>query len=134
MHFAPTPAERAHFATMDAEEKRDYFLSRTLETEEIWGLADGSDWLVQMDGNRSVLAVWPYEILAREYADPKDADREPPKATALESFLEWLEANQSAMYVDLMPMRDQPATRLSASELLAMYESLMDAGTYFLEG
>ncbi len=132
MHFQPTEAEQGSFAGFSTRERLNYFLTRTMEVEEVWGHADAEGWLMRTEGDKSILAVWPYQNLAQAYITSADGN---PQATSLEHFIDILQRNLSqAIYLDIMPLPNQSPVLMSAKELLSLYESLMDAGTYFLEG
>jgi len=132
MHFPPTAEQQAAFATLSKQERIDYFLTRTMEAEEVWVHADEQGWLMREEGEKSILPVWPYENIARANIAGSDVT---PQATSLEHFIEILNRNvQQPIDLDIMPLPNQPTAFISIAALLSMYESLLDSGTYFLEG
>ena len=58
------------------------------ETEEIWGLDDGCEWITipagSSDGPCETLPLWPYEVLATEWV--KATEECKPTAESLEDF------------------------------------------------
>jgi len=132
MHFQPTASEQASFAHFSGRERLEYFLTRTMEAEEVWGHADEEGWLMREENGKTILSVWPYQNLAQANIATSNTT---PQATSLEHFIEILQHNLGQdIHLDIMPLPGQNFVLMTARELLSMYESLMDAGTYFLEG
>jgi hypothetical protein len=131
MHYQPTTAELAELPAMTDKERTYYFLTRSVECEEIWGHADAEGWLMREDDEKTILPVWPYQSLAQ--ACIKDAELH-AQATSLERFIEILSETEETIYLEVLPTLEQRGALISATELLSMFESLIDCGTYFLEG
>lgn len=132
MPISPNAEQQAAFAQFSAQERIEYFLTRTMEVEEVWVQADDAGWLMREVDDKTILPVWPYENLARVSIAGTEGIAQ---ATSLEHFIAVLNqhANQ-AIHLDIMPLPDQTPVLMPIAELLNMYESLLDAGTYFLEG
>lgn len=131
MHYQPTDTELAHLQVMSSSERIEYFLTRAIECEEIWGHADSEGWVLREDGVKSILPVWSYQNLANASLDRADLH---VQATSLEHFIDILSRREEGIFLEILPAPGQAGALISASELLGMFESLMDAGTYFLEG
>jgi hypothetical protein len=131
MPLAPNTEQQAAFAHFSTQERIEYFLTRTMEAEEVWVHADDEGWLMREENNKTILPVWPYENLARGNL----AGEMFVQATSLEHFIDILNHNSNqGIDLDIMPMPEQPTTLISIVEILSMYESLIDSGSYFLEG
>lgn len=119
--------------TMTVPERAQYFLTRTLESEEIWGLADTQGWVLHEEEGRSILPLWPYRQFANECIDAVDQEAQ---STSLDHFVENVLHNLVAqeILVELWPTPRQRGVLLDATELQATFHSLMESGEYFLEG
>jgi hypothetical protein len=134
MQFIPTQNEISSLNTMENSERLQYFLTRTIEAEEVWALSDNEGWILQEDNDCIVLQLWPYQQLAREYANQDTSCY--PAATSLDHFVHSLIAHliQQNIELDILPLKNKPGVRISASKLNELYESLLEAGDYYLEG
>lgn len=134
MQFIPTQSEVSSLQTMDDSERLQYFLTRTVEAEEIWALADDEGWILIDDNGRVLLQIWPYKQLAHKYID--DESDCYPGATSLDHFVHSLLYHliQQSIELEIMPLKDISGVRLSARKLSELYESLLEAGDYYLEG
>merc|ERR1711879_571821 len=113
----------------------DYFLLRAFETEEVWALREGKPWMVREVDGECVMALWPYKRYAREAAlDVWHSGR--PDAVSLEYFMEnvlpLLAAENTLL--DVMPRNGTVGFLISPQRLLSIFEGMMDAGEYRLEG
>ncbi len=131
MHHQPTESELATLPTLPTSERIYYFLTRAIECEEIWGLSDGAGWIMREAEGKTILSVWPYESLARTCNDDPDLY---PNSISLERFLEILSHPPEPIHLDILAMPECPGALIAADEVLSMFESLIDSGTYFLEG
>ena len=131
MPLAPNAEQQAAFTHFSKQERIEYFLTRTIEAEEIWVHADDEGWLMREEDEKTILPVWPYENLARANLEGDMVTQ----ATSLEHFIDILNQNSNQdIDLDIMPLPDQTTVVISIPELLSMYESLIDSGSYFLEG
>ncbi|WP_353570455.1 DUF2750 domain-containing protein [Candidatus Albibeggiatoa sp. nov. BB20] len=130
MSLAPNTERQAGFAKFSAQERIEYFLTRTMEGEEVWVHADDEGWLMREENEKTILPIWPYENLAQANLAGGEST---VQATSLEHFIDILNHNQ-AIHLDIMPLPEQPIVLISIVEILSMYESLIDSGSYFLEG
>ena len=64
MRYEPYEDEYAAVPTMSDEELLEYFLYRINETDEVWGLQDGVEWITRVIDGRETLPVWPYKRYA----------------------------------------------------------------------
>lgn len=133
MRYAPSPQELQDIIDMSAPLRLQYFLSRVIEAEEVWGLADDQGWVMREDGDKTLLSIWPY----RQCADA--CIREPDlhsHATSLDHFVERVLHTliSEGIHLDVLPSRDGEGAVISAIELQGMFTSLMESGEYFLEG
>jgi len=131
MHHQPTETELAALPSLPTNERLYYFLTRAIECEEVWGLTDQVGWVMREAEGNTILPVWSYESLAKAYND--DADLH-PESTSLERFIEILRHPPEPIYLDILAMPGCPGVLIPADEVLGMFESLIDSGTYFLEG
>ena len=133
MRHAPTEQELTDITSMTALQRVQYFLTRTLESEEIWGLADTQGWVLRELMDKALLPVWPYRQYAGTCIDAPDLRTH---ATSLDHFVEGvLQALvEQNIHIEVWPAQAQGGVIVKAAELLAMYKSLMESGEYFLEG
>lgn len=133
MHHAPTAHELKYIADMSGPQRTRYFLTRTMEAEEIWALADSQGWLLQEQAGQTVLPIWPYRQFVDEYIDADDVHA---GSVSLEHFVENILTKlvDQGIGIVLWPTRTLDGTLLSATELQDMFTSLMDSSDYSLEG
>jgi hypothetical protein len=119
--------------TMTGPERVQYFLTRTLESEEIWGLADTQGWVLHEEEGKSILPLWPYRQFANECIDAVSLEAQ---STSLDHFVESIlhKLVVQEIQVELWPTPRQRGVLLDATELQATFHSLMESGEYFLEG
>ncbi len=135
MPYAPSEAELSSLKSASAEERLHYFLTRAMESEEVWGLGDRSGWRIKEVADKEMIAVWPYKPLAEACAG-EDLGAAQADAVSLEQFVDRvlkLMADQRLL-VEVFPTPTQPGHILHARELGELFESMMDSGEYFLEG
>lgn len=134
MQFAVNEQELQHLRELDEAGRLQYFLTRTLEAEEIWAVADTQGWLLQEDAERSFLQIWPYAQLAQSFVEAGSdcfAD-----AISLDDFVQRLLGQIAAQQIELelLALPGLDGIAISAEQLFELYESLLDAGDYYLEG
>lgn len=133
MRYAPTAQELQEIGTMPAPLRLQYFLTRVIEAEEVWGLADPQGWVLREEGDRTILSIWPYRECAEACISEPDLHTH---ATSLDHFVERILYTliEDGIQLDVLPSRDSAGALLSAVELQSMFKSLMESGEYFLEG
>jgi hypothetical protein len=133
MRYAPSQQELEEIGTMPAMQRLQYFLTRVIEAEEVWGLADRQGWVMREDGDKTILSIWPY----RQCADACIVDPDlQSHATSLDHFVERILHTLIAedIHLEVLPSIGASGALLSAVELQSMFQSLMESGEYFLEG
>ncbi len=131
MHHQPTPTELEDLPEMPDQERIAYFLSRAIECEEVWGHADPVGWIMREEDGKTILQVWSYRSLAKDCILDADLSAE---SFSLERFIEILEHAREPIHLEILPMPQRPGALIEAREVLGMFESLIDSGTYFMEG
>lgn len=131
MHHQPTPTELADLPDMPDQERIDYFLTRAIECEEVWGHADAEGWIMHEDDGKTILRVWSYQDLASDCIGDANLSAD---SLSLERFIEVLEHTEERIHLEILPLPQRPGALLDAREALGMFESLIDSGAYFLEG
>ena len=118
---------------MPAPQRLQYFLTRVIEVEEIWGLVDPQGWVMREEADKLILPIWPYRQCADACIVESDMQAH---ATSLDHFVERILHTLVAddIYLDVLPSRDATGALLSAVELQSMFKSLIESGEYFLEG
>ncbi|MBI1423271.1 MAG: DUF2750 domain-containing protein [Gammaproteobacteria bacterium] len=133
MRYAPSQQELQEIAGMQAAQRLQYFLTRVIEAEEVWSLADEQGWVMRENGDMAVLPIWPYRQCADACITETDLHAH---ATSLDHFVESILHTliTQNIYVEVLPARETGGVLLSAGELRSMFKSLMESGEYFLEG
>ena len=137
MRYKPYDYEYAAITAMNNEELTDFFLSRIYETEEIWGLKErGSFWMTYNRKGEETLPVFPYKIMAEE-ACVNDWEVMIPVAESLEFFMEkslpHLIHNKTV--IEVMPGLERKGNIIiTASQLFNILETMIDSGTYTMDG
>ena len=131
MHFEPTSTELADLPDMADRERIFYFLTRAIECEEVWGHGDGEGWILREEDGKTILRVWSYQNLAQDCIEDPGVEAQ---SLALERFIEVLERAAEPVHLEILAMPTRPGALIEATEVLGMFESLIDSGTYFLEG
>ena len=117
------------------EQRLHYFLSRLIELEEVWGLANADGWLLLENNEQWNLPLWPSEILARRYRQGKWEDHD-THSISLEHCLDQLLPLMSSKSIDarLLPSPTHAGLILSADSLMEIMQASIDAGEYYMEG
>lgn len=136
MRYSPYDHEYEAVATMSEQELLEYFLTRVFETEEVWGLDDGTEWIMENHNGHLGMPVWPYQKFAAESA-VNEWSHCHPEAESLEEFL----LNTVAMLTDenamlsIMPSnRSSSICLISPQKLKSILDGMIDAGEYTLDG
>ena len=135
MRFSPYEEEYAAIPELRGAELLDYFLLRAFETEEVWSLREGGEWMVRQVDGQSVVSLWPYKRYATEAAlDIWQNGR--PDAVSLEYFLdaEIPVFVSGEVLFDVMPREGNAGFLISPQRLASIFEGMMDAGEYRLDG
>lgn len=135
MQFIPTASEFESLATMPEAGRLEYFLTRTAEVEEVWGLGDDSGWIMRESGETTSLPVWPYRQLAVNSAED-EWQNQVANAVSLEHFIfkvltMLVDAN---IMVEIMPGPNSQGQLMDPRELFQLFESIVDSGEYYIEG
>jgi len=133
MRYAPSAQELQEIGEMPAAQRMQYFLTRVIEAEEVWGLADAQGWVLHEAGDKTILPIWPYRQCAQACIDEPDLQSH---ATSLDHFVERTLHTLIAedIHLEVLPGPASSGVVLSALELQSMFKSLMESGEYFLEG
>jgi hypothetical protein len=133
MQHAPTELERKYISTMSDAQRLEYFLTRTMESEEVWGLVDNEGWLLQENNGRTILPIWPYRQFVE---DCIDSDSVRAGSVSLEHFVDNILHSLVAGDIDLeiWPAPEHKGEVVSAEVLLEMFTSLFESSEYRLEG
>ncbi|MCK9605042.1 MAG: DUF2750 domain-containing protein [Methylomonas sp.] len=134
MRYEPYQDEYAAVPTMTDEELLEYFLYRILETDEVWGLKDGPNWVTRLIGEQATLPVWPFKRFADEAA-VGDWQNLKPSADSMEYFI-YRTLNKQAMkgaMIEIMPRTSGAGCLITPQRLLTILESTMHLGEYTLE-
>ena len=140
MQYEALASETAMLASAGDLQRLDYFLLRAFETEEIWGLKQGSAWFrreIIIPGADPIIAMplWPYRKMAMDAAlDIWDDCR--PEATSLEFFMEELipQFIAAGIQLDVMPREERAGCLITAEKLNSILEGIQDAGEYRMDG
>lgn len=131
MRYEPTISERAYLDHIEGEERLLYFISRTMENEEIWRLCNIDDWVTYETDGRIIMPLWPYAGLAQAAAVSGEA----AEAVSLEYFLynELNELQHEGIEMEVFP-GGKPGVCMSPSRLFEIFDRKMDEEQYFIEG
>ena len=135
MRFAPYAAEAAAMASLSDGERLEYFVTRAVETEEVWGLGADAGWVLREEAETTALPVWPYRSLAADCATG-DWDDQVPGAVSLERFVDGILRMliEQEIQVEIMPNPDAAGFLVHPHRLLELFDGLAEAGEYTLEG
>jgi hypothetical protein len=135
MHHAPTAAEFNLLENANHEERLDYFLTRAMECEEIWGLSKGAGWIIKEENKIDILPIWSYAVLAQRCAQGEwsgySAD-----TISLEHFVysTLAQLEKQAIQVEILPSPHHAGLLIEAGTLFEIFERKLDTVEYFLEG
>jgi hypothetical protein len=135
MRYSPYEHEYEAVINMTESELLEYFLTRVFETEEVWGLDDGTEWIMREQSAQACMPVWPYKKFASESAVGHWRDFH-PQAESLENFLQ----NTVAMLVEenamleVMPRQLAGGCLISPLQLKSILDGMIEAGTYTMDG
>ena len=135
MKFKPSSTELSEVESYNANERLHYFLTRAVESEEVWGLSNQSGWVMKEANEHTILPVWPYKQLADDCAT-NEWQNYIPGAVSLEHFVYNLLAlmEKEDIKVEVFPTATQPGLSVEANELAAQFEGMIESGEYYMEG
>jgi Protein of unknown function (DUF2750). len=129
MRYEPHPDEIAAIPNMSDEELLEYFLYRIFETDEVWGLKSGSQWLTRQWHDLETLLVWPYKRYADDAAN-HDWTNAKPIAESIETFTYRIlnNAHKTGQVIEIMPRAGTAVGCLiKPQQLFAMLDNMMEA-------
>ena len=135
MHHAPTSTELNILSKASNEERLDYFLTRAMESEEVWGLSNQSGWVMREEENGScILPVWSYSTLSQSCAQGDWASHT-PDSVSLEHFVYRIlvTLKEQQIQLEVLPSQHQSGLLIKADSLFEIFERKLDAVEYFLE-
>jgi hypothetical protein len=135
MKYHPSPTEISEIDAYTANQRLHYFLTRSIESEEVWGLSNASGWMMKEMDNQTVLPVWPYESFA-ENCITADWNDHAPGAVSVEHFVYNLlpVMIQHKINAEILPTKTQQGKVIDSRELASLFEGMLDAGEYYMEG
>jgi len=135
MKYKPSNTELSELDSYSTKERLHYFLTRAVESEEVWGLSNQSGWVMREADEQTILPVWPYQGLAENCAE-NEWQNYVPGAVSLEHFVYKLLPVMIAqeIKVEILPTTNQPGNLLDARELSSLLEGMLESGEYYMEG
>ncbi len=135
MRYSPYAAETVAVETMSEAQLLEYFLTRVFETEEVWGLDDGCEWVAREQDDHWAMPLWPYRQFAASSASGEWSGCL-PSAESLEDFV--FQTLGALMDEDTMlEVMAEPGRRgclVSPQRLHDILTGMMSAGEYTLDG
>lgn len=130
MRYAPYAEEVNAIASMSESQLLEYFLTRVFETEEVWGLDDGCEWITIEQQGQSVMPLWPYQQFANELAD-----HHTPAAESLEDFVYQTlgQLMEEDVVLSVMCSTDGRGCLVSPHRLYDIFTGMFNAGEYSLD-
>ena len=135
MKFKPSATELIEIDSYEATERLHFFLTRAIESEEVWGLSNASGWVMKDSDDQTILPVWPYQQMATICA-VNEWQNYVPGAVSLEHFVYTLlpVMIEQGIKVEILPTANQPGNLLAAEELASIFEGMLESGEYYMEG
>jgi hypothetical protein len=135
MKYQPSILELSETDTYSAKQRLHYFLTRAVESEEVWGLSNQSGWVMREHDKQTILPVWPYQMFAAKCAINDWQDYK-PGAVSLEHFVYKLlpVMIEQEIIVEILASTNQPGNLLDARELSSLFEGMLESGEYYMEG
>ena len=135
MKYLPSATELLEVESCAEKERLHFFLTRAIESEEVWGLSNPSGWAMKEDKGLSILPVWPYEQMAINCAANEWQDYV-PGAVSLEHFVYNLlpVMIKRDIKVEILPTKSQPGHLLAPRDLVSLFEGMLESGEYYMEG
>ena len=135
MRCNPSEEALAEIASMDEEQRLDYFLSRAIECEEVWSLGSDCGWTIREEGEQRVIPVWPSQELADRCACG-DCERQRSDPVSLEHFLYRVLAmmQENGILVEVLPLAQRPGKLMPAEALFEALDRSLAGGESLLGG
>jgi len=135
MHHAPTSAETKFLMDASSEELLDYFITRAMECEDIWGLSNASGWILRDHGENTYLPVWNYAVMADACAIGELSDYA-ADSMSLEHFAYGTlpQLRDMDAGVEFLATPERQGILLKADVLFEIIERKLDAEAYAPEG
>ena len=132
MRYVPYDNEYESVKQMTEAQLLEYFLTRVFEAEEVWGLHDGCDWLI--DEDKQTMPIWPY----LKFAETSGLTGNDFNTTAesLEDFVYQTlgQLMDDNIELDIMPSAERAGCLISPHQLYSILTGMIDAGEYTLDG
>ncbi len=134
MRYSPYAEEVIDIATMNEAQLLEYFLTRVFETEEVWGLDDGCEWIVTDNPAQSLMPIWPYRQLAEDAARQQWSGYT-ATAESLEDFVYQTlgELMEDDIILEIMPAPDKAGCKITPHRLFEIFTGMFNAGEYTLD-
>lgn len=135
MRYSPYIHELEAIKSMDDSHRLEYFLTRSYETEEVWGLKENNAWFYLERGEQTTMPIWPYKNLV-EKSSLIDTQSIQPAAESLEDFIDHtldMLIDEEVM-IEIMASCNHPGCLISPHRLSDIFIGLIDAGEYTLDG
>ncbi|MDD4913889.1 MAG: DUF2750 domain-containing protein [Methylococcales bacterium] len=128
MRYEPYKDEYAAVPSMSDEELLEYFLFRICETDEVWGLKDGPQWLTREIDGRETQPVWPFKRFAEDAAVGEWQNLS-PLPESLEFFIYQI-LNRLAtrnVTIEIMPRASGAGCLISPKRLFSYLEDMQES-------
>lgn len=134
MRYAPYEQEVAATADMSEALLLEYFLTRVFETEEVWGLDDGCEWITTERDDHSVMPIWPYRQFAAEACNG-DWPACQPTAESLEDFVYNTLGTliEEDILLEVMGNANRSGCLIAPQRLYEIFTGMFSAGEYTLD-
>ncbi len=131
MRHEPTATELTYLDDLEPDERLHYFITRTMESEEVWRLCNADDWVTREVDGTAMIPLWPYAGLATACAEAGES----ADAVSLEYFVyhELAELAAEGVQVEVFPGKRE-GVRMDAAMLFRIFDGKMDEEQYFIEG
>ena len=135
MRYLVSTKELEEASSYSPQSRAQYFLSRAIESEEVWGLNNPSGWILKEQNDQTILPIWPYQQMATGCAQGEWENYE-ANAVSLEHFVYKvlpMMVTQDIL-VEIFPTNSNPGELMSAEKLASIFEGLLESGEYYMEG
>ena len=134
MRYKPYEEESAAVPHMTDEDLLEYFLYRIAETDEVWGLKEGPQWITREIDGHETQPVWPL----RYYADASSVgewENMIPIAESLEFFTYQILTRLTTrkVLIEIMPRLSGPGCLISPQRLFGLLENMRESGEFVLD-
>jgi hypothetical protein len=129
MRYEPYQDEYAAISTFADEELLEYFLFRICETDEVWGLKEGPQWITREINGLETQPVWPFKRYAEDAA-VGEWQNLTPVAESLECFIYQIlnRLAQRNVTIEIMPRTSGVGCLISAQRLFSFLEDMRESG------